>query len=172
MIVLQTCPSCGANSSSSAQQCSRCGRSFRSRRSFYLVYLIVFLLAGGLGAYWYTGGHVPGTTRQTAAVDGFGALSAESDTPLRQNMEAITRDFRIPMATVRTVAWSWTSAIRRNHPGHERAAIVSAVVASVQAHGVRGTLPNYFEEYWALAERGLDSKQIQQALRAQMFRGK
>jgi len=171
LIELLTCPSCKAQSSSSARECSRCGRSFRSSTPLWPVALLVLILfGGGAGYFWSTGRlAAPG---QTGAADGFGALTAKADAPILKNLESLAKDFRMPVETTRAVAWSWTSAIRRNNPKHERSAIIGAIVHSVRSHGVRGSLESYFEEYWSLAERGLDSKRIQPALRAQMYRGK
>lgn len=171
MIELQTCPSCKAQSASSAFECSRCGRSFRSRTSLMpVIALLLIVVAGGLGFFWYTGGFTPAA--DSAAGDGFGAMATKADAPMRRGLETLSHDFRLPIETTRAVAWSWTSAIRRNHPEHERRAIIGAIVGSVKSHGVRGSLQSYFEEYWALAERGLDAKRIEPVLRAQMFRGK
>lgn len=171
MIELQTCPSCHAQSSSSARECSRCGRSFRSGKPLWpAAALVLILVAGGLGAVWYTGLLNP--VAASAASDGFGTLTAKSDASLRSDLEAISHDFRLPPETVRAIAWSWTSAIQRNHPNHERSAIIDAIVFSVKSHGIRGSLQSYFEEYWSLAERGLPPSRIRQVLLAQMFRGK
>lgn len=171
MIELQTCPSCKAQSSSSARECSRCGRSFRTGRPLWPAAALLFVLvAGGLGAFWYTGNFRP--VAASGAGDGFGALTAKEDAPLRADLEGISQDFRLPIETIRAIAWSWTSAIQRNHPDHQRAAIIDAIVFSVQSHGIRGSLQSYFEEYCTLAERGLDPRRIRQTLRAQMFRGK
>lgn len=170
MIVLQTCPSCSAQSSSTARECSRCGRSFRSSSPFWPAVVVLLLVTGVVGVFMFRERLIP--VAHTGAGDGFGALAAKSDAPVRGDLEAISHDFRLPPETARAVAWSWTSAIRRNHPDHERGAIIRAIVYSVKSHGVRGSLQSYFEEYWALAERGLDSKRIQTVLRAQMFRGK
>lgn len=171
MVELQTCPSCRAQNASSARQCARCGRSFRSGRPLWPVAaLLLILVAAGLGGLWYTGAWRPVTV--SGAGDGFGALAAKSDATLRTDLEAISRDFRLPLETARAIAWSWTSAIMRNHPDHARSAIIGAIAFSVKSHGIRGSLQSYFEEYWALAERGLDSTRIRQVLRAQMFRGK
>lgn len=171
MIELQTCPSCKAQSSSRVLECSRCGRSFRTSRPLWpAAALLLVLVAGGLGVVWYTGNLRP--IAASGAGDGFGALTAKSDAPVREDLEALSHDFRLPLETLRAITWSWTSAIQRNHPEHQRAAIIDAIVFSVQSHGIRGSLQSYFEEYWALAERGLGPTRIRQVLRSQMFRGK
>ncbi|MEO5580407.1 MAG: hypothetical protein ABIR58_07080 [Gemmatimonadaceae bacterium] len=130
----------------------------------------MILLIVGVGAFWFRDRLIP--TVAAGAADGFGALTAKSEQPIRDDLKSLARDFRLPMETARAISWSWTSAIRLKHPNHGRAAIIDAIAFSVRSYGVRGSLQSYFEEYWALADRDLNSKSIRRVLRAQMYRGK
>ena len=170
-MALQVCRKCQMQNAPGAEQCSQCGERLRSSGGIGPVALLVtaLIVAGASGLLYFK------VWPMIAARSAVGALPADlskSGAPLEDDIATMSKAFRLPTETVRSVSAAWVASIRQRHPDHEAVEIVSAVAYSVQTLGTRGSIRSYYEEYWALADGGHEPERIRTLLRAQMFRGR